>query len=529
MGDGSGQAGNTAPPDLAAEVRRIGGLIANKSGAEAAAASAKLVAAEPRFVDGWLIHARASQAVGALDAMRGAAEKAYALAPGAKTGFLLAEACLISGDSAGALAVLAAIEAGAANDYPTLRRLTDLYTQCGMFEGAGRAARAAAALKPDDPDTLFNLAPPSLALGRLDDAEAALDRVLSLRPDDWEAHYLRATLRKQTPEKNHVAVLEAALTRGRGDAKAETAIGYALGKELEDLGRIEEAFDFLALAAAARRKRMAYKVEMDEGAMAEITAAFGADYCASKAPGFEGEAPIFIVGMPRSGTTLVDRILSQHSKVESRGELNDLALAITRATPSADNKSSRIAAAARIEPLALGEAYAKSLRGWGAGPAHLIDKAPLNFLYIGLIAKALPNARIVHVTRHPMASGYAMFKTYFRMGYPFSYDLEEIGRYLVAYTKLMQHWRTVLPGRVLDVAYEDVVDDIEGQTRRLLEHCGLAFEPACVAFHENTSPSATASAAQVRRPLYRDSLDQWRRVAPRLAPLEQALKQGGLL
>lgn len=528
MADGSGKA-DDATPGLAAEVRRIGGLIAGKRGAEAAAASAKLVAAQPRYADGWLIHARASQAIGALDEMRAAAEKAHALVPGAKTGFPLAEACLIVGDSARALEVLGAIERGAASDYAALRRLTDLYTQCGMFEGAGRAARAAAVLRPDDADTLFNLAPPALALGRLDEAEAALDRVVAQRPDDWEAHYLRSTLRKQTAGNNHISELEAALARGRGDARAETAIGYALGKELEDVGRIEEAFDFLALAAAARRKRMAYKVDMDEAAMAEIIAAFDAGYCSKSVAGFENEAPIFIVGMPRSGTTLVDRILSQHSAIESRGELNDLALAITRATPSAADKTSRIAAAAQIAPHALGEAYARSLRGWGAGPAHLIDKAPLNFLYIGLIAKALPNARIVHVTRNPMASGYAMFKTYFRMGYPFSYDLQEIGRYLVAYTQLMQHWRAVLPGRVLDVAYEDVVDDIESQTRRLLAHCRLPFEPACVAFHENRSPSATASAAQVRRPLYRDSLEQWRAIAPRLAPLERVLKQGGLL
>jgi tetratricopeptide (TPR) repeat protein len=528
MADGSGNA-NDATPDLAAEVRRIGELIGGKRGAEAAAASAKLVAAHPRYADGWLIHARASQAIGALDDMRAAAEKAYALAPGAKAGFPLAEACLIVGDSARALEVLGAIEQRAAKDYAALRRLTDLYTQCGMFEGAGRAARAASLLRPDDADTLFNLAPPALALGRLDEAEAALNRVLAQRPDDWEAHYLRSTLRKQTLSDNHIAELEAALARGRGDARAQTAIGYALGKELEDVGRIEDAFDYLALAAAARRKRMAYKVEMDEAAMANIVTAFDADYCSKHAASFEGEAPIFIVGMPRSGTTLVDRILSQHSQVESRGELNDLALAITRATPSADSKSSRIAAAAQIEPRALGEAYARSLRGWGAGPAHLIDKTPLNFLYVGIIAKALPKARIVHVTRNPMASGYAMFKTYFRMGYPFSYDLEEIGRYFVAYARLMQHWRTVLPGRVLDVAYEDVVDDIEGQTRRLLDHCGLAFQPACVAFHENRSPSATASAAQVRRPLYRDSLEQWRAIAPRLASLQRALERGGLL
>jgi len=262
--------------------------------------------------------------------------------------------------------------------------------------------------------------------------------------------------------------------------------------------------------------------------MEAIERHFGAAFFASTEPGPEVEGPIFVVGLPRSGTTLVDRILSRHPRVESRGELNDLALAVMRAAGRTADKTQRIAATARADMAALGQGYARSVRGGGASAPVFVDKTPLNFLYLGIIARALPNAKIVNLTRHPMASGYAMLKTLFRMGYPFSYAQDDIARYQIAYLGLMRHWRDHLGARVLDIRYEELVDHQERETRRLLSHCGLEWDPDCLTFNEATSPSATASAAQVRRPLYRNSLDQWRDVAHRLRPLAALLEAAGI-
>jgi hypothetical protein len=181
-----------------------------------------------------------------------------------------------------------------------------------------------------------------------------------------------------------------------------------------------------------------------------------------------------------------------------------------------------------IDFVRLGELYLEGVTGYGERGPCLIDKMPLNFLYIGLIHLALPGARIIHVRRHPMASCHAIFKTLFRMGYPYSYSLDDIGRYYLAYHRLMAHWRTAIPASFIDLDYEALIDDQEGGTRRLLEYCGLEWQDACLEFHRNTSPAATASAVQVRRPLYRSSLEQWRHYETQLAPLARMLEENGI-
>jgi hypothetical protein len=243
--------------------------------------------------------------------------------------------------------------------------------------------------------------------------------------------------------------------------------------------------------------------------------------------------PIFVVGLPRSGTTLVDRILGSHSKVYSAGELDHFALCIVDAARRRSGgaqlpRRELIARSADLEFPALGHDYLDRVRHVAAGDVRFTDKMPLNYLYCGLIRRALPNAKIVHVARRPMAACYAMYKTLFKDGYPFSYDLGEIGRYYVGYRRLMDHWQATMPAVIYPLSYEALVADQLGETRKLLNFCGLAWEDSCAEFHRNPSPTTTASAAQVRRPLYDSSVSQWRHYAAELAELSSLLSAAGI-
>ncbi|MDR3513571.1 MAG: sulfotransferase [Caulobacteraceae bacterium] len=396
---------------------------------------------------------------------------------------------------------------------------------------ARRFAEAAALVRETgagDIGALSGLAASQVALGELKAAEETFDRLVALYPNDGAAWCNRATLRRWRDGDNHIEALEAALARA--GAESEIPVRYGLAKELEDVGRHAESFAHLSRGAALRRARLSYRVEMDVEAMAAITQAFDAARLAG-APDARADqpGPIFVLGLPRSGTTLVDRILSSHSQVTSLGEIPDLAMALMETTPRAGDRGAFIRAAAAIDPARLARRLADRLAGHEADRPFLIDKTPVNFLYVGLIALALPSARIVHVRRDPMDVGYALYKTLFQTGCPYSYDLTDIGRYIAAYRRLTDHWRRALPGRMIEVDYEAVVDDLEGEARPLVGACGLGWEDACLAFHLNGQPTSTASAAQVRRPLYRDSVGLWRAYAAQLEPLRQTLVREGVL
>jgi tetratricopeptide (TPR) repeat protein len=417
--------------------------------------------------------------------------------------------------------------------------LGSLFSRANDQQRALSAYDRAVALAPDNSHFIFNRATVYRFLGRLAEAEADYDRVIALKPSDYEAYANRSELRTQSVDANHIGGLEALVAQGIADWRGDVQVRYALAKEYEDVGDHAKSFQHLRQGAKKRREHMRYDVAVDVATVDWIIEAFPAAAKESEPhesaphPGLApSDDPIFIVGLPRSGTTLVDRILGSHSKVYSAGELDHFALCIVDAARGSGGaplpRRELIARSADLDFPALGRDYLERVRRIAAGGVRFTDKMPLNYLYCGLIRRALPNAKIVHVARRPMAACYAMYKTLFKDGYPFSYDLGEIGRYYLAYRRLMDHWQAAMPAVIYPLSYEALIADQPGETRKLLDFCGLEWQDSCVEFHRNPSPTTTASAAQVRRPLYDSSVSQWRHYAADLGELSSLLSAAGV-
>jgi tetratricopeptide (TPR) repeat protein len=404
-------------------------------------------------------------------------------------------------------------------------------TSSNDHRGALAAYDHAVAIAPQEAHFVYNRACARRILGDLEGAEADYDRVISLRPLDYEAYVNRSELRVQTEVRNHVNEMEALLADNIENWRGEVQIRFALAKEYEDLGEFAKSFEQVRRGARMRRAHMNYEVAIDTETVDWIIKAFPFISTETVAA-TEGDAPIFIVGLPRSGTTLVERILSSHSLVSSAGELDCFASALVDAVHQKSGQAhvtrqQFVTLSATLDFAALGRDYMRRALNVFTGTGRFIDKMPLNYLYCGLIHRALPHAKIIHVTRNPMAVGYAMYKTLFKSGYPFSYDLGEIAQYYVAYRRLMKHWDTVMPGATYQVSYEDLVENQLVETHKLLEYCDLQWQDACVAFHRNPAPSTTASASQVRRPLYRSSVSQWRHYEHELSKLRDMITAAG--
>lgn len=513
--------------------------------------------------------ARTALRRGDLTAAASAARALAEASPGKPEGyFLLGIAAAEAGQIAKAIPLIqAAVERGPqAEHLAQLARLLILLRRDGE---AGKAARQAMALAPEDartldtigcvlarlgdheaslgpfvaavagaPDNLdyrYNLAAASGFTGRVEEARAHYETILAADPGNARAHYALAILSRQTAQSNHVPRLEAALAAASKPADA-LRIRYALAKELEDIGNAAEAFRHLSSANAEHKRSIRYDFAQDAAIFDAIEALFGGDqnHLASGA-GNPDPAPIFIVGMPRTGTTLVDRILSSHRDVGSAGELQAMPLAVKQAAGTSSRvviDPATIAASGGVDPTAIGNAYlARAAHHRPEGKARFIDKLPANFLYIGHIARALPNARIVCLRRNPLDTVWSNYKNLFASQsayYAYSYDLMDTARYYARFDRLMALWDRLWPGRVLQLSYEGLVADPEGQTRLLLEHCGLEWDEACLSFHQNSAPVATPSAAQVRRPINADAVGKWRSYEEALSPARAWLEAQGI-
>jgi len=366
--------------------------------------------------------------------------------------------------------------------------------------------------------------------GRQDEAIAAYRRAIELAPQFGEAYWSLANLKTFRFSAIDIELMRQQLAVTELRAEDRFHLDFALGKALEDAGDYAASFGHYEDGNRIRRRGITWSADENTDQSHRSRALFSREFFGAREGwGAPARDPVFIVGLPRAGSTLLEQILASHSLVEGTAELPDITqIARELGGRKRRSETSRypeiLADLDADECRALGERYLAQTRAQRRTSAPLfIDKMPNNFLHLGLIHLILPNARIIDARRHPLGCCFSVFKQHFARGQGFSYDLGEVGRYYRDYVQLMAHFDTVLPGRVHRVFYEQVVDDTEHQVRRLLDHCGLPFEAACLRFHENTRAVRTASSEQVRRPIYREGVEQWRHYAAWLAPLEAAL------
>ncbi len=401
-------------------------------------------------------------------------------------------------------------------------------SRLGLYEEARRQYTQAIKLKPEQSSSYYNLATVERFLGDTEAAQAALTRCLELNPDDEDAHFLRAGLKTQTVEDNNVDDLQAAYARAEEQAHKRVRICYALSKELEDMGDFDRSFEYLSEGSSLRRSGIKYTLQNDLDAIQAIRENYTADVFDGQIDGHVNAEPIFVIGMPRTGTTLVERILSNHSVVQSAGELPTFSVELVKHcqrlngdTPEGPSDLVLRSMGVNFEELGVG--YIAGARPKANTTAHFIDKLPLNFLYAGLIHLALPKAKIILLERDPMDACYAVYKTLFEGIYPFSYDLTELGEYLLAYRQLIDHWQTVMPGVMHVVNYEELVTEPKPVVENLLSYCGLSYEEACLKFYESNEAVTTASAVQVRDNFFQSSIGKWRNYEKQLAPVAEFL------
>ncbi len=405
------------------------------------------------------------------------------------------------------------------------------YSLLGENQTANEWFQKAAAKAPDNLPISVNFANSQIYLGNTDAAKSQLTKVLELAPNNGQAHWLLSGLVK-AKDAHHIAAIENILTSQSIPAQAEAFLCYGAGKECEDLEDWDRAFRYFERGAKARRKLVSFDNAQEDETFNALKNTYTEQWLASQSEGCDTDSPIFIVGQPRTGTTLVERIITSHSQVHSAGELMHFGNAVRRQSNYGGRErfsASLFESAASLDSKKLGTAYMASTTKLRGTSPHFVDKLPYNYQNLPLILAALPNAKIIHLVRDPMDVCFSVYKQLFADAYPHSYDLEEMARHFVRYYRLMDIWRQRFPGRFLDVRYEAVAADVETEGRRVIDYLQLPWEEACANFHQQTTAVTTASAVQVRQPAHTRSIGRWRRYEKQLQPVRDILIEENII
>jgi tetratricopeptide (TPR) repeat protein len=401
--------------------------------------------------------------------------------------------------------------------------------QTGSYDEALTLFEEILVTLPDDPATLTSRGHAQKTLGQHDAAVASYRAAFAAKPDHGDAWYGLANLKTYRFTDEEVAAMQALEAGSDLAFQDRVHLSFALAKAFEDREDVAQAFDFYEKGNTLQRVQTRYTTEQMKAELdAQAVICDAALFARQSGKGCADPDPIFIVGLPRAGSTLLEQILASHSQVDGTLELPNI-LALSHRLRGRQRLSDKTRYPRVLHELdagqleALGRDYIENTRIHRAGAPRFTDKMPNNFRHIGLIKLILPNARIIDARRHPMACCFSGFKQLFAEGQEFTYGLEEIGHYYRNYVALMDHWDRVLPGQILRVNYEDVVPDLDGQVRRILDYCGLPFEQACIDFHATERAVRTASSEQVRQPIFDAGVAQWKKFEPHLDPLKSAL------
>lgn len=474
------------------------------------------LARRPDDGNAWALLTETALRRGRTDAAVVCANRAVALMPDDPIGLILRAKCLlVFGEAGDAFEAAEAASRIIGNGPEALDALGAIFGLLGLHQRAKHFFLRASDARPDVPQYLFNLAATERMIGALVEAEAHCDAAIALDRRYGLAHYLRSDLRTQSADRNHIEEMEALIQEGL-DEPTEIMLRFALGKEYEDLDLHDRAFGQVDAGCGLQRRAITYDPAAEIAEIDRIIHTQTRAWIDTAPPGHTAAAPVFVAGLPRTGTTLVERIIASHSAMSSVGETSAFAAEMRRATEGPPP---------RPGPAGIGSRYVESVAAFrDLRNVRLIDKTLQNYLYCGLIHAALPAAKIILVQRHPLDACWAIYKAHFQGKFAFSYRQVELAEYYLAYRRLSRHWKATLrPDVLLEINYEDIVRDQSAASRRLIDFVGLRWEDEVLRFHESPAPSATASAVQVRRPIYSSSLGKWRHHAERLAPLRARL------